>query len=310
MNSIGRLNASGRSQTDRIVALDLDNPTGHSFSYRTLSTYGYSGTNGDGKLNLVAISGIDHPNYIELYLNNNRPSINTTTGQLLDNEKVGANATIELFRITNPSVSTTAEFVKTFADPQIATPNNIAPTGSGSLYFTNDHGLNKAGLWHHLSPMLKSGDVSFCSADGVCKRVDTGYAFPNGLLLGRKDGLLYVPSTSSGTITVYSPKPDGSIKELQTIQIDYPLDNLSEDENGDYWIPGIPKLGDMLATFDDPLGNARPPATVFRIRRSKVWRGGYDVKKVLEDSKGEVLPGATTVVHDVKTGRIFVSGGA
>lgn len=33
-----------------------------------------------------------------------------------------------------------------------------------------------------------------------------------------------------------------------------------------------------------------------------------EVKKVLEDWEGEVLPGATAVVHDAKTGRVFLSG--
>lgn len=308
MGSIGRLNAAGRSQQDKIVALDLDKPVGDSFSYRVLSTPGYTGTNGDGKLNLVAISGIDHPEHIDLFLNNNRPSIDEATGQLLDNAKVGANATIELFRIAKPLTSNTAEFVKTFVDPQIATPNNIAPTDSGSFYITNDHGINKAGLWHSLSPMISSGDVSFCPADGPCKRVASGYAFPNGLLLGRKDGLLYVPSTSLGTITVYAPQPDGSLQELETIETDYPLDNISEDENGDYWVPGIPKLGKIMEMFDNPSGDSKSPATVFRIKRKGNGRKGYEVKKVLEDSESEVLPATTTVVHDAKTGRLFLSG--
>ena len=41
----------------------------------------------------------------------------------------------------------------------------------------------------------------------------------------------------------------------------------------------------------------------------KVSKGeeGWKVEKVLEDGKGEILPVATTVVHDVKTGRLFLS---
>jgi arylesterase/paraoxonase len=35
---------------------------------------------------------------------------------------------------------------------------------------------------------------------------------------------------------------------------------------------------------------------------------GYEVIKILEDGKGEILPAATTVVHDAVTGRLFLSG--
>jgi hypothetical protein len=54
------------------------------------------------------------------------------------------------------------------------------------------------------------------------------------------------------------------------------------------------------------------PATVFRIR--KVKSAGqedkleYEVKKVIEDKEAEVINGATTVVHDVKSGRLFLGG--
>ena len=34
----------------------------------------------------------------------------------------------------------------------------------------------------------------------------------------------------------------------------------------------------------------------------------YRVEKVIEDKDAKVLSGSTTVRHDVKTGRLFVSG--
>lgn len=305
--SIARLDASKRSLKDKVIVLDLDDPVGDSFSHRVLATSGYSGINGDGKLSLVALTGVDYPDHIDLYLNNNRPSIDVASGQLLDNEKVGANSTIELFRISDTSPATKADHIKTFVDEKIATPNRIAPTGSGSFYFTNDHGSSKFGLWHELSPLIKNGDVSFCTADGACKRVDNGFAFPNGLHLGRKDGLLYVPSTISGRIVVYKQKPDGGIERVDEIKTGYPLDNISEDNNGDYFVAAFPKMDEALGTFDDPLGDAKPGATVFRIRRRSGDAKGYEVTKMLEDSEGEVLPATTTVVHDVKTGRLFLS---
>ena len=311
--STGRLNASGRGEGDRIIALDIDKPIGAGFEYREIPTPDYTGTNGDGRLHLVGLSGIDREdNTVDLFLVNNRPSINATTGSLADQAQVGGNSTIESFRIN--SQAETVQHVKTFADEQIATPNNIAANADGSFYFTNDHGLHRAGWRHDYSPTLKDGNVGFCSASGECKSVAGGYAFPNGLAFGA-DGLLYVPSTAGGNVVVYEPgKISGALTKVDTVKITYPLDNLNLDANGDLWVPGLPKLHQTLATFNDPMGAADPPSTIFRIRKRRALpgpgddEGGYEVEKVLEDSEGAVLPGATVAVHDVKTGRLFVGG--
>ena len=107
---------------------------------------------------------------------------------------------------------------------------------------------------------------------------------------------------------VYRPQPDGSAKKIDNIRLPYPLDNISEDQNGEFWVAAIPDLKAALAMFENPLGPERPPATVFRFRRRSDSGKGYEVTKMLEDRDGEVLPFATTVVHDAKTGRLFVSG--
>jgi hypothetical protein len=54
--------------------------------------------------------------------------------------------------------------------------------------------------------------------------------------------------------------------------------------------------------------------TIWRIRKTvDVGKSGvrsvdYRVEKVLEDKDSKVLSGSTTVRHDVKTGRLFISG--
>ncbi|KAK3704344.1 hypothetical protein LTR37_013897 [Vermiconidia calcicola] len=299
-----RFNVSGRSLNDKMIALDIDKPVNTGFEYRVLETPGFPGVNGDSGLHLVGMTGVDGQNHIDLYVVNAKPSVNITTGTYLtqkEHKEIGGNSTIELFRV-NPEAEE-VEFVKTFADPHILTPNNIAPTGKGSFYFTNDHGPHKAGTWHALSPIMKNGDVSYCN-EGGCRKVDGGHGFPNGLSFG-KDGLLYVPSSWAGDLKVYRTLPDGGVEHIDSIYIPYALDNLSLDGNGDLWIPGFPNMGDMLRAFDNPLGPT-PPANVFRIHKKD--DGTYQVDKVLEDSEGKVLPAATAVVHDVKTGRIFLSG--
>jgi hypothetical protein len=293
--SIGRLNIAGASQEDKLIAMAIDKPVGIGFEYRVLETPGA------GNLHLVGFTGIDRDDHVELYLVNNRPSMNLTTGAVADQKAVGANSTIEHFKVYPEAEKVV--FVKTYAHEQIATPNNIALLDDGGFFLTNDHGRNKVGWRHEYSAIIGDGTVSYCSKDGKCKRVDIGYRFPNGLALG-KDGLLYVPSTISGNLQVYSIEPNNDIKKIHTIKIPVALDNVSPDANGDLWIATLPDLAKSLPGFDDPL-NAKAPAGVIRVH--KKGDGEYEVEKVLEDDIGEVLPMTTTVVHDVKTGRLFLS---
>ena len=286
--------------------MDLDKPKGNSFEYRVLKTPKFSGVNGDGRLHLVGITGRDNPNSqkIDIYLTNSRPSLDPTTGALLKNEEVGADMTIEHFQTSSKSPATSFQHQKTFRDQAIRTPNNIAlaPQNNG-FYFTNDHGTAKAGLQFELANLIRNGDVSYCSSDGNCKTVAKGFAFPNGLIMGM-DNRLYVPSAFAGGIDVFKVLADKEVEKVDHIDIPYPIDNLSQDAEGSIWAAGLPKISSTLAAFADPL-KIVPPSTVFKINRRS---GGWDVQKILEDRDAEVLPGATTAVHDAKTGRVFVSG--
>ncbi|EME48732.1 hypothetical protein DOTSEDRAFT_142053, partial [Dothistroma septosporum NZE10] len=304
MPNVNRLNASARSIHDAIIALDVDKPKGSSFRYRTLKT-----PNRLGVLHLIALTGEDTAGGdIRLYLNNAKPTLDPTTNDPLNN--VAANYTIEAFTTTKHATKLT--HIASYHHPEIKSPNNIAlfPSGDGGFYISNDHGTARSGWRHELAPYINNGDVTYCSSCSSptsCRIVATNFAFPNGLLTGQ-DGLLYVPSTYRGNIQIFRPSPsDHSIEKVGEINVPYPIDNLSQDRKGDIWIAALPKPLQVLAAFGDPL-NKVAPATILRAR--KIGKEGHDweVEKVLEDRDGEVLPGATTAVHDVKTGRVFVSG--
>lgn len=282
--------------------MKIDQPEGAGFAYEQLRLpRDYTGVNNDQRLYLVGITGIARQDHDELFVVNARPSFDLTSGKYLDQEAAGGNSTIEQLAV---DASGKIRHVKTWADSQISTPNNIAPMEDGSFYFTNDHGPHKAGIWHKLSDLLKLGDVSYCSNTGECKRVSAGHGFPNGLAFGN-DGLLYVPSAFLGSIQVFKPSDDGHLLKVGGVDVPMLLDNISPDANGDLYIAGLPKALDMMAGFDDPL-NASPPATVWKVHKND--DGTYEVSKFLEDGDAEALPGATTAVHDAKTGRLFVSG--
>ncbi|ORY58393.1 uncharacterized protein BCR38DRAFT_377014 [Pseudomassariella vexata] len=298
----GKFNVSGRSLRDSIVVMDLERPSGDSFDMRTLETPGFFGTDGDGRLHLVGFAGSDdEPGDIRLWVINTKPSVDPITGEFLDNSKVGANSTVELFK--TGAGATTLEHIKTFFHSQIATPNKVTALGGphDGFYYTNDHGTVKTGLGYALSPLLAKADVSFCD-DTTCRTVVPGLKYPNGLVKGH-DGLIYVPSASIGGIDVFEPLPDHGLKKIDHIDVDYSLDNLNVDASGDIYAAAFPIAKQILDGFNDPL-NSFPAATALRIRKTL---SGYEVTKVIEDRNGEVLPATTTVLHDTKTGKLFMS---
>lgn len=155
--------------------------------------------------------------------------------------------------------------------------------------------------------ILLTGDVTFCPDEpsSPCRIVSEGYGFPNGLMRSRVDGLVYVPESAQGGITVLRPTADNSLEVVEKINLPYSIDNLSEDQDGTLWAAILPRALEIMKQSTDP-HNYFPSSTVFKLSRDT--EGKFITEKVLEDSEGRVLPGTTTVVHDARTGRLFLGG--
>jgi hypothetical protein len=148
INSMGHFNVSDRNLDDAVVVIDLDkqNEDG-GFIPRAKKTPGFADSNGYGHLHVVGMTGVeDEDGSARLWIINTKPSVDSVTGEFLDNNKVGANTTVELFRARPQAAE--MEHIKTFAHPQIASPNRIAAVGgqTNAFYFTNDHGTIKVGV--------------------------------------------------------------------------------------------------------------------------------------------------------------------
>ncbi|KAJ4140623.1 hypothetical protein NW765_015900 [Fusarium oxysporum] len=296
--NVGYRNISGRSQRDAIVALDIDKPVDNGFEFRALRTPVFEGTAGDGLVNLAGFSGVEQANgVIDLFLVNLRPSVGAD-GKLADQYVHGGNATIEHF-VTGPD-ATQMNHIRTYSHAGILTPNRVAALDDKTFYISNDHGPHKFGWRHHLSMILGFSDVAFCDTRS-CKRVASKLQFPNGLVI--EDSILYLPDSITGRLYIYRILPNRDLVKVDEVNLGYGVDNASVDENGDIWIAAFPIGVEIFKAYDDPY-NAHPPSTVLRVRKVK---GEYVVEKIVEDAKGEVLPAATTVVHDAKTGRLFLS---
>lgn len=154
---------------------------------------------------------------------------------------------------------------------------------------------------------LLTGDVTFCPDEpsSRCKIVSEGYGYPNGLIRSRVDGFVYVPESAQGGITVLRPTADNSLEVIDEINLPYGIDNLSEDQDGNLWAAILPRGIEIMKQSTDP-HNYFPSSSVFKVSRDA--GGKFITEKVIEDSEGRVLPGTTTVVHDARTGRLFLGG--
>ncbi|KAK8092977.1 hypothetical protein PG999_014564 [Apiospora kogelbergensis] len=333
----GKYNASGRSLTDHITVLDIDEPVGSGFNIRVLGTPGYPGTHGNGRLHLVGMSGHDDDDgETRLWLIDVKPSVDLATGRVLDDQSaVGANQTVEVFRTTGGRKATSLEHLESFWAPSlIKTPNRVAAVGDGTNAFwvTNDLGHSESHLKSN-SPINNSfhietqGSVMHCSssssssnnnvhAQNCAAVIPTGLSWPNGLVHNPHDGLLYVPSSMLGTVDIYNMTAAAAATKVDTVDVGYSIDNLMVDKDGDVWAAVFPVPKDLRAAFEDPhYGAHKGTATAaMRIRKksraddgNETGGSGYVIDKVLEDGFGEVLPVSTSVVHDATTGRLFFS---
>lgn len=158
-----------------------------------------------------------------------------------------------------------------------------------------------------LSPLLRTGNVVFCSIDSSapCEVVSTGHSYPNGLIHSRFDDRIYLPSSAAGGIKVFRTSSNNSVELIHEIDLPYAIDNLSEDQNGDIWVAVITKGIEFIKSAKSPF-TIFPPSSIFKITRTD--SEAFAVTKALEDRDGEVLPGTTTVVHDTTTGKLFLGG--
>lgn len=143
---MARFNASGRSQKDAFVVLDIDEPVGDGFRTRTLKTRGFN-----DMLHFNGIAGHDDTNGdVRLWAVNAKPSVDPETGVFLDSSQLGANMTVEVFRVVGGvQDGSELEHLRTFSHPLISTPNRVAPVideDKHNFWFTNDHGQARSGL--------------------------------------------------------------------------------------------------------------------------------------------------------------------
>lgn len=143
---------------------------------------------------------------------------------------------------------------------------------------------------------------------------------PNGIARG-KDGLFYMADSYSGKVSVYTLSPPTSpgsntpiLRQIDSIDLEYTLDNISVDSEGTLWVAGFPKPLHIMKANKSPPGTVPIAAVVLSVKKvgegegNGGWKSGYVVETVLEDGIGKVLSGVTVAVHDAVSERVFVGG--
>ncbi|KAJ5938743.1 hypothetical protein N7466_001877 [Penicillium verhagenii] len=292
---------SARSLSDHIAVLDIDNvdPESGLSVPRQLKIGGY-----EGALDLHGFDVRHIGSTVRFWLINHKPAVDAATGQPLDAWTHGANSTVEIFDLNK--ITDTLEHVRTVYSDAIISPNNLAVDADGvGFVITNDH-KGKTGRFRDLEMLYGTGSLTYCRSDtGECNvAAKSGFRMPNGIAKGR-DGLYYVAHSVTGHVTVHKLEGD-QLKQVDTIQMGYPVDNISFDEDGSLIAAAIPDSFQFMKSADHP-HDIDAPATVLATP-IKGKDGEWKVLKIVEDALAIKLPSSTVAVQDTRTSRLFLGG--
>lgn len=202
-------------------------------------------------------------------------------------------------------------YVTTMEDPSvIIAPNDVLGYGDGSFHFTND-ARSKTGIMRTLDAYLRlpGMSVGYCHVNEGCKIAATGLRGANGIARG-KDGVYMVANDKFGEIFVLEKQDDNSLVLTDVVKTDRPMDNISIDENGVFYVAGFPNGLQLLKeTAQDP--TIPTSSSVLRISRNtgsgQFYGEKYKVEKIFEDD-GKIASTITNAVWDPQRKALYLSG--
>ncbi|CAD6446430.1 a2e50a8b-2e38-4eac-8cdc-076ed41a2a1f [Sclerotinia trifoliorum] len=309
--SLNHLNASGRSFSDRIAVLDTRGSGTIKSRLTWLQTQNFEGIANDGTLNLhgfdIRVDAKDKKK-LHVVLVNDRPFEDTGKASPFNKSQTGSNSTIEYFTTTLGGKTMTHK--QTFANTNVETPRHVAWIDEHLFMFTNSHSPRSSSRGYS-DLVLGGGSIGYCTPPstecGITKS-SVNLKVPNGIALGH-DNLLYVPSSISGQIQVFSLEAEQRLRKVDTIHVPFPINNINVDKNGDIYAATVPVLHKAIKYFQNI--DANIPSAMFRIiKLGSMGEGegwGWNVVKMMEDD-GNTLPATTVAVHDSQTGKMFLGG--
>jgi hypothetical protein len=299
LSSLSRFNVSGRRPGGSdLMAIYIDQPRKDGlFKMHSIQPTKYGSAPGDGRLDLAGfdVQAID-PYTLRFWLLNQRP-LYDTKGKV-NMAKVDVNTTVDVYEHRRGEKKMT--FIANSWSSTLHSANKIAWMGSNNFVVSNDRST-KTGFRKKLDPLIGGGSLVYYD-DWFDRYTVTRKKFPiPGMILRGIDDRIYVPSIIDDKIRVFQNQEDRSFKQVYSIKMDMPITSLTLDANGHMWAMGRSKY--------DSEGSASRNA-IFKIEPFDNRQLRYTVTKVLEDNEGAAVKGASVAVYDVKTKRIFLSGGS
>ncbi|PWN52209.1 calcium-dependent phosphotriesterase [Violaceomyces palustris] len=308
--AVDNLDLQGRPTTDYFAILDTKaqgpissriKKISPSLYHDSLNVHGFD-------VHVVPTASSEIKPTLRIFAVNHRPPIDPLTHTALDPHKVGANSTVELFETTLGESK--MRHIRTYAFPEIRTPNMPAAVGPDSFLVTNDH-LRKVGHARILELFKASSDIAYCDTQG-CRVAISPLAFPNGIIRSpNQPNTFFAASSVEAKIRVLELQADKSLVLIDEIRTGYPADNLSVDSQGRVYVAVFPKILHTSAQhFPDPV-HVHTPSAVLRISpneaQSRFFGEKYKVEKIFEDD-GENASGVTVGLFDEEEDKLYLGG--
>ena len=165
---------------------------------------------------------------------------------------------------------TLVTLASTYQGKKLNSPNDVALTADGSIYFTDPpYGLANGGT---TGKELTFNGVFRLSTAGALTLLTSEFDRPNGLAFSPNEKILYIADTSRNIIRAFDVLADGSITNSRLFANVNSPDGLKVDVNGNVWVATLNGVSVL-----DPTGQQ---ITVIAVpeQPSNVGFGGSDLK--------------------------------
>ena len=165
---------------------------------------------------------------------------------------------------------TLVTLASTYQGKKLNSPNDVALTADGSIYFTDPpYGLANGGT---TGKELTFNGVFRLSTTGVLTLLTSEFDRPNGLAFSPNEKILYIADTSRNMVRAFDVLADGSITNSRLFANVNSPDGLKVDVNGNVWVATLNGVSVL-----DPTGQQ---ITVIAVpeQPSNVGFGGSDLK--------------------------------
>lgn len=183
------------------------------------------------------------------------------------------------------------QFVASYKNALMNSPNTVVARKDGGFYISNDQG--KRGNFMALLFRAKTGSIVYCDEQGSWAKVADKLAYPNGLWISPKERFLYVSTSRQHQLLKYGLKQDGNLVNQEVVTKLVGGDNIRLAPQDQILVPAHLRAGKFLAHAND--AKKKSPTVVYSV----ALKTGK--KTALYVDNGQKISGASTAILYNKT---------